>query len=187
MPVSDEELMTRVRDGDQEAFNSLYLRYEPRLRSLIASFQCSPEDVRDCVQDTFLRLWLSRSGYRPTAPFAAYLFTIARTCWIDRVRRLRCRPVETPTDDADDPLAAEQEHVEWAPEASLMLEYRRWRVRKAVESIPRHYRETLELIHLNGMKYTEAAERLGVPIGTVKSRIAAAVKMLRERLQEETL
>ncbi len=68
-----------------------------------------------------------------------------------------------------------------------MLEYRRWRVRRAVRSIPDPYREALELVHLNGLKYSEVAEKLQVPIGTVKSRIAAAVKILRERLEEELL
>ena len=189
---SDEDLMSRVREDDQEAFNLLYRRYEARLRSLFVSFQCAFDDARDCVQDTFVRLWLSRSTYQPTGPFAAYLFTIARSCWIDRLRKLHCRPLEAPLGDGDDPgpeesPAGKTARAEWVPEANLMLEYRRWRVRRAVRSIPEPHRAAIEMVHLHGMKYAEAAQRLDVPIGTVKSRIATAVKMLRERLKEELL
>lgn len=188
MPESDEELMARVSEDDQEAFDALYRRYEARLRSLFVSFQCSQDDARDCTQDTFVRLWLARADYRPSGTFAAYLFTIARNCWINRLRKLKCRPVESAMPYEDDPpLPEPEERVEWAPEASLMLDYRRYRVREAVRSIPEPYRQTLELVHLDGMKYVEAAEKLNVPIGTIKSRISNAVKLLRKRLEEEAL
>ena len=190
---SDTELMMRVRDGDRDAFNQLYQRYETRLRALFMSFPCSYDETQDLIQETFLRLWLARGSYQTTGPFTAYLFTIARNCWLGQLRKRKCRPQEISSNYDDEPMqhllpAVEQmESSDSIPEESLMLEYRNWRIRQAVQLIPEPYRTAFVLVHLRGMKYAEVAEKMAIPIGTVKSRINTALGILRERLKEELL
>lgn len=193
MNDSDNQLMVRTRDGDKDAFNILYQRYEVRLRALITSFPCSYDEAQDIIQETFLRLWLARGSYQGNGTFAAYLFTIARNCWLEKLRKRRNKPQEISSDDEDDVVerlidaAALVEAQDMIPEESLMLEYRKWRIRRAVQSIPEPHRTAFVLVHLQGAKYMEAAEKLDIPIGTVKSRINTALGILRERLKEELL
>jgi len=189
---SDAELMTRVGNGDREAFSLLYLRYEARLRSFFQSFGCEYHEAQDCAQDTFLRLWLARSSYQPTGDFTAYLFRIARNCWISRLRKRKCRPQEVSSDsEVFSPriyaALGQVSPMDVEPEEYLILEYRKWRVRRAVRAIPEPYRTALVLVHLHDMKYAEVADELEIPMGTVKSRISAALAILRERLKEELL
>ena len=190
---SDDELMARVKNGDKEAFDLLYRRYESRLRSFFQTFACRYDEARDCVQETFIRLWLARDSYQPIGEFMSYLFRIGRNVWISRVRRLNCRPREVCSEDSDasSPRIYASMGQVWpmdaSPEEWVILEYRRWRVRQAVRAVPEPYRTALVLVHLHEMKYAEVADELGIPIGTVKSRISAALGILRDRLKEELL
>lgn len=182
------EVMTRVATGDEDAFDLIYLRYQERLRAFFQTFGCEYHEAQDCAQQTLLRLWLARADYQPSGCFAAY----PRNCWISRLRRLKSKPQEVPA-EGDDSAAvtcdrlAQLSPMDRSPEESLMHEYRRWRIRRAVRSVPEPYRTALVLVHLHGMRYAEVAEELGIPIGTVKSRISAALGILRERLKEELL
>jgi len=190
---SDDELMARVKNGDKEAFDLLYRRYESRLRSFFQTFACRYDEARDCMQETFIRLWLARENYQATGAFPSYLFRIGRNVWISRVRRVSSRPREVSKDDPEETsprIYASMGQV-WpmdaSPEEWVILEYRKWRVRQAVRAVPEPYRTALVLVHLHEMKYAEVADELDIPIGTVKSRISAALGILRERLKEELI
>lgn len=190
---SDDELVDQVKQGDREAFGLLYQRYGARLRALFASFGCRFDEAQDLTQETFLGLWLARAEYEPRGEFVGYLFKIARNCWLGMLRKGRGKPQEIPVEQSDDIRSrAEQAmlHLKYAenvPEEAILADYRKWRVQQAVGSLPEPYREVLVLVHLQGLKYQEAADELGIPIGTVKSRLSTAIGMLRERLKEEQL
>jgi RNA polymerase sigma-70 factor (ECF subfamily) len=181
MEPTDIELMLRVRGGEVAAFRELLGRYREPLRRFFAALLADPSQAEDFVQETFLRLWLSRERYEPTGRFSTYLFQIGKHYWLNQRKKLRLPLAEEPIDPElrAGPLTITQ------PETILLEQYRQMRIRRAIDALPEHYRAVFEMSHLDGLKYAEIAGRLGIPVGTVKSRMAEAVRRLRQALSGE--
>jgi len=178
---TDIGLMLRVRCGDVAAFGELADRYRPPLRRFFASVLADPSLADDGVQETFIRLWMLRDRYEPTGRFSAYLYTIARHYWWNQRRKFRATAGEEALEDAvrfAGPWTAE-------PEAVLLEHARSARVKRAVQALPEHYRVVVDLCQLQGLPYAHAASQLGLPVGTVKSRMAKALVLLRRALVPE--
>jgi RNA polymerase sigma-70 factor (ECF subfamily) len=181
MEPSDIELMLRVREDEVAAFRELLARYREPLRRFFASLLADRSQVDDFVQETFLRLWLTRHRYEPTGRFSTYLFQIGKHYWLNQRKKFRPELGEVALDPdfQAGPLAITQ------PETILMQRLRDARIRRAIAALPEHYRAVFEMSHFEGLKYAEIAGRLGIPLGTVKSRMAEAVRRLRAALTGE--
>jgi RNA polymerase sigma-70 factor (ECF subfamily) len=175
---TDIELMLRVRGDDVAAFRELARRWRGPLTRFLAALIADPSRADDFVQETFLRLWLSRHRYEPTGRFSTYLFQIAKHYWLNQRARLARDRELAPLDGADGACLVQ----ETGPEATLMRRLREERIRRAVAALPVHYREVFTLCHVEGLRYAQISERLGIPLGTVKSRMAEAVRRLRQAL-----
>ena len=181
----DEELMLAAGRGRVEAFEALVGRYEAALVRYF--FRCGWNRARaeDLAQEVFVKLYTHSRDYEPTAKFTTYLYRIAHNLWVDDCRRRRrergqvsleaedaegTRLREVVLSGADDPRdeARKEEVVE--------------AVIEAVDSLSDEHKAVFVLAEVEGMKYSEVAAVLGIPEGTVKSRMHAAVKRLRERL-----
>ena len=178
---SDEDLMLASARGDTAAFDELAARHRG---SLIVYFQRRLRDpglAREMTQEVLLRLWGARHRYAPLGRTSAYLFTIARNHlfnWLDAQSR---RPGGASLDGEGNRLFSQLPRVASSEEAALQA----WvlaELRQAVEELSPELREVVKLSRFEGLKYREIAERLGVPVGTVKSRMHYAVGRLRERL-----
>ncbi len=134
-------------------------------------------DAEDCAQDTFLRFERARPGYRPAAPLSAFLLRIAHSVYVDWCRRQRVRRVVR--------QAAPEDRLERLPSAETLAPGEALDVGRAVEALPEHLRVVVELTVRRGLGYREAGERLGIPVGTVKSRMFHAVRRLRAALGGE--
>jgi RNA polymerase sigma-70 factor (ECF subfamily) len=178
---TDIELMLRVRGDDGAAFRELAGRWRGPLRRFFAALTGDPSRADDFAQETLLRLWLSRHRYEPTGRFSTYLFQIGKHYWLNQRARLARDRELAPLESADGarPLAETQ------PEAVMLRRLRQERIRCAVAGLPEPYRLVFTLCHFEGLKYAEIADRLSIPLGTVKSRMAGAVRRLREALAEE--
>jgi RNA polymerase sigma-70 factor, ECF subfamily len=130
-------------------------------------------DAQDVVQDAAVRAFRFFSSLRSDNP-RAWLLTIVRNTWYARVARQQARPHVTEYDEMADPRT--DHHPD--PEALLLRQQTVERVRRAVESLPVDFREVIVLRELEGLSYKDIAEVIGVPIGTVMSRLSRA----RERL-----
>jgi RNA polymerase sigma-70 factor (ECF subfamily) len=181
--------MVALRKGDQEAFTALHDRYA---RELVNYFnrQCYDRALaEDLKQETFLRIFLARDRYRPEATFRTFLYTVARNLWIDRYRSRKSAPpmisgdLRVGEDGARivDLLPADGRGVvnEIADHEAVEL------VRQARDRLPEAQREVFLLVQEQGLKYREVAEILDVPVGTVKSRMNAALTTLRGLLGRE--
>lgn len=180
MEAGDIELMLRARDGDLAAFRSLVERYREPLRRFFAALLADRSQADDCVQETFLRLWLLRDRYEPTGRFSTYLFQIGRHHLLNARRKYRAAPIQ--------PIEGELElraEADAEPEPQLLRRQRDERIREAIEALPEHYRSVFLLHHDEGLTQTEIACRLHIPLGTVKSRMAEAVRRLRQNLTTE--
>jgi RNA polymerase sigma-70 factor (ECF subfamily) len=175
MEPTDIELMLRARSGEMEAFRLLVTRYREPLRRFFAALLADRSEADDCVQETFLRLWLLRERYEPTGKFSTYLFQIGKHHLLNQRKRYRATPLSSFETDALELLPA----AELPPETTVIQRDREAYIRQAVAALPAHYRLVFTLSHDEGLKYAEIAARLEIPVGTVKSRMAEAIRRLR--------
>lgn len=173
---SDSDLMRLARSGRQEAFAEIVRRHQRALVNRFRRLGVDHHGAEDCAQDTFLRLYRCLRTYRPVAPFGAFLCRLARQAWIDWVRRqTRERAVSLGSAEGSFPAPAEG-----AVEERLDL-------RAALASMPEHWKEVVLLSIDEGLTYAEISEVLGIPAGTVKSRMFYAVRWLREALHARSV
>jgi RNA polymerase sigma-70 factor (ECF subfamily) len=184
---TDCELMARVKLDDHEAFALLAQRHKPWLMRLLYHLFWSREEAEDGAQEVLLRLWLARHRYEPTANLKTFLFTIARNYWHNRSTRvIRKQPVVSLEEQFGPGARAVIEKLadqSPTPEQQVMERYEVFRIRQAVDALPEKQRLVFILSQYGDMRYSEIAELLGIPQGTVKSRMATAVDTLRRALQ----
>ena len=189
MAKSDAELMKELQQGRDDAFAELVARHRRPLLNYFYKLLWDRQLSEDFCQEVFCRVFRHRDRYVPSASFATYLYRIGRNLWIDRYRSERHSPVGPSLDVAVDNdghamsglLAADvQDPSHQAEQADEVL-----RVRRALDCLAPELKETLILVKYQGLKYAEAAAALEVPIGTIRSRIHAAVEQIRDRLNVE--
>jgi RNA polymerase sigma-70 factor, ECF subfamily len=185
--MSDEELLlTYRRTGDRELFSALVQRYERELYSYLRRYLGDAEMAEDAFQAAFLQVHLKCKHYEPGRAVRPWLYTIATNQAIDAQRRNRRHRMVS----LDRAGAAEGDEVgklldllvsaEPSPTAQLTAMERQAWLAQAVKSLPDGLRDVVQLVYFQEMKYREAAEVLGIPVGTVKSRLHAAVARLNE-------
>ncbi len=171
--------MAGVRRGERLAFEALYSRYgSPVMRFL---YRLSGDRVlaEDLTQDTFLKVWRAAPRWRPIGRVSTWLFQIAkRHWWNEGAKRRRRRGISLPDDDQ----SARTPTKDVGPEAHAARADLARAVREAVAALPRRLRLVFVLVRLEGLALAEAAQVAGIPVGTVKSRLAAAEKQLARRL-----
>lgn len=177
--ASDADLMALARDGDLDAFDVLARRWRDPLRRFFGPLAGSADEAEDCVQETLLRLWRARDRYAPTGKFSTYLFQIAKRYWLNERSRRAPVPLPPESEEVLPGLTFRDFHH---PVGHLLSRYRDARVRRAIRSLPEGQRIALVLCHFEGMSQADAAEALEIPLGTVKSRLAAAFAGLRRAL-----
>ncbi len=169
------DLLGRSRDGDREALAELVATMGPRLKGFFLRLGAQDSTAEDLTQDVFLRVLHSMDRYQESGRLDAYLLRIARNLWIDSRRRQR--PVAA--GERADETADERGH---GPVALADLHDRAARLRAELARCDADTRELLELAVLQRLPYAEVGVILGIPVGTVKSRVHYALRRLRERL-----
>jgi len=178
---TDEELLGRYRAGETELFPVLVKRYRQELFHFLIRFAGNRAAAEDLFQEAFLQVHMSADTFDTSKRFKPWLFTIAANKARDYLRRSNRRKaasLSAPMDKSDDGSSSFVDLLE----ADLPLpddvadeaETRR-RVRAVVDDMPSHLREILLLAYFQQMAYKEVAQALGIPLGTVKSRLHAAV------------
>ena len=182
-PESDDELLLRIRSGDEQAFLDLYRRRQGAIYRFALHMSGSSAAAEDVTQEVFLALIRDECGYDPErGTLSAYLFGIARNLVLRQFERGRPDvALESAGDDAPFPELA----VEAGQLADLTRKEGLEGLRRAVQSLPRRYREVVALCDLEELDYADAACALGCPIGTVRSRLHRARALLLEKLQQE--
>lgn len=178
--LSDEQVMLRVqKQDDPRAFALLVRRWQSRIQRLCTRLTGDVHRGEDLAQEVFMRIYAHRNNYRGEARFATYLRRIALNACYDERRRLKRRSESSLTQD-DEPasLDAAFEGPAISPDAAVADKERAELVRKALFRLPDHYRDVVVLRHYEGMRFREIAAVLGVPQGTVQSRMAEALTQL---------
>jgi len=168
----ETDLMLRVKAGYRPAFEELYRLYEKPLSNYLYRLCGNRARAEDLLQDAFLRLWKAAPNYEPSAKVSTYVFRIAHNLFLNDAARRREKALES--------LEAETRSD---PASDLNRREVQSAVQRAVEALPDGEREVLVLSEYNGFKYAEISEILGIPVGTVKSRMFSAVQRLKEALK----
>jgi RNA polymerase sigma-70 factor, ECF subfamily len=170
----DDELITALRGGDRAALATLYRRHAPWL-ILRLSQRCSDTEIVDeVVQDTFVAVWRTPSQYRGDGPVAAWLWGIAIRRLIDR---FRTRPPATASLSV-----AQTQQVEPSAEERVLLNIEHGDLAGALRQISPELRAVIRATIFDGLTNQETAQLLGIPVGTVKTRLMRARAALRRQL-----
>ena len=184
--LSDEEIMVRCAQGSEEAFQILVSRYRARIINLITRFVGDPDRAEDISQEVFIRVYRNRERYRKSGKFSTWIFTIAANLAKNEIRRkVRHRRVVS-MDDEKEPgtsLAATLADRGVGPGQALERKELEVLILDAIESLPERYRMALVLRDLEGLAYEEVSRVLGIPGGTVRSRINRARLMVKDKLE----
>jgi len=173
-------LIGRVAEGDREAFQRLFEHFAPRVKGLMLKTGASGDDAEEIAQETLLTVWRKAAQFDPaSAGAAAWIYTIARNLRIDAVRRAaRAGAVDQdaeldyivdPSEPADDVMARNDEAG---------------RIARALSSLSEEQSTAIRLSFIEERPHPEIAGALGIPLGTVKSRIRLAMNRLRALLDE---
>jgi RNA polymerase sigma factor (sigma-70 family) len=167
--MSDEELMSQVRNGVGEMLGVLFDRYQVPLFNFYLKLTGERSASEDLVQEVFLRILKYRQTYRTDTPFRAWMYQIARNARVDQLRRRR---PETSWEPELSPAILPTDTAQQAQETALL--------QRALMSIPEEKREVLVLSRFQDLKYEEIAQLMGCEVGTIKTRVHRALQELRE-------
>ncbi len=178
---TDEELLIRLRRGDEAAFLALYRKKQGSLYRFALQMSGSPVTAEDITQEVFLALLRGECGFNPErGTLSGYLFGIARKLALRQMERGRADvALETDSEESTLPELA----VNDDPLADLTHREGIEALRRAVTALPRRYREVVALCDLEELDYADAAAALGCPIGTVRSRLHRARALLLEETE----
>jgi len=175
--LSDEALVALAARSEQSALAELYDRYGRTAYGLALRVLRDQALAEDAVQEAFLMIWRTASRFVPERGKAStWILTLVHRRAVDAVRREQRRRAES-LDSASEPSVEGVEEDAW-------LRLQRERVQEALRRLPDVQREALELAYYGGFSQSELAERLGQPLGTIKSRMFTGLSRMRELLGE---
>jgi RNA polymerase sigma-70 factor (ECF subfamily) len=179
--LTDEQCMTRLSGPEVEAaLSTLYDRYSRTVYGVGLKILGNRSLAEELVQDVFLKVWRSAGTFDSSrGSFATWLYRVTRSCALDLYRKRASRIRQVP--DGGPHIAAARDSSA-GPQEVVDESWLSWRVSRALEVLDEPHREVIELAYFGGLSQREVSERTGVPLGTVKTRTAAAFRRLRREL-----
>ncbi len=176
--LADEKLVSRVLDGDREAFSVLIKRYQARMLRLGYGFYKNQDEAEDFAQDVFLKAYTGLAGFKGKSSFSTWLTKIAYNTGINGKKKSgRYEALEAEPADSRN-LGPEELSIRKDSLESL---------RKAMAALPEKYAVCLDLFFAAGMKFEDISEVTGFPVNTIKSHVFRAKRDLRKALEETIL
>jgi RNA polymerase sigma-70 factor, ECF subfamily len=177
--LADEDLMPLVEVGDAEALAALYDRHGRMAYSLAYRMMGEKQEAEDVVQEAFIKVWRSAGGYRVgRASVRTWILSIVRNCGIDQIRSHARRGKMQEKVEASAPTSEPSEAF-----AETWKNAQQEQVREALKTLPQEQLKILELSYFSGYTHMEIAERLELPLGTVKGRMRLGLQKLRDYYQ----
>lgn len=181
MELSDTQLIERTLGGETEAFNLLVRRWERHIYGLTLRMLGRDEEARDATQETFLSAYRNLSKFRGEAKFSSWIYRIALNICNTK---LRSRPRNSVSLDGE----REESGFEVAADtgdlsSGIQQEQVARHVRRALQGLPPEMRQVIIMKEYEGLKFSEIAEILGLPLSTVKTRMYTGLSELRKRLE----
>lgn len=181
----DLVLIKEALAGNQDAFKLLLKKHREAIYHVTLRIVHNPQEAEDLVQETFMKAFSSLSSYRSQYKFTTWLYRIAANSSIDYLRKRKIAALsldeEIPTKHGRISL----ELADWTynPEIDLVAKQKRFSVEKAIDTLPKRYKEVIILRHKDEKSYEEISSILKIPVGTVKARIFRARVLLKKKLK----
>lgn len=176
--ISEEELVALLRDKDERGYTILYNNYSSALYGVLNKIVQSNDDAGDLLQDTFLKIWKNIGNYDSSkGSIFTWMMNIARNLAIDKVRSADFR------DNSQNVSMEDKVVYQIDNEYQTEQDVDGIGLQKVVDKLKPEYKQLIDLVYYQGYTQAEVAEEYGIPLGTVKTRIKAAVSTLRTLLQ----
>lgn len=170
-PVNEQELIARLRRQEESAMSILYDSYSAALYGVILRIVKSEETAEDVMQECFVKIWTSFEQYDASkGRLFTWIINIARNAAIDKIRTLQYRVGARTKDIADSPVHGMQSSYQLRPEHVG--------IKEIVEKLNPDQKQIIDMMYFDGYTQSEVAEKLEIPLGTVKTRARAAMKVL---------
>lgn len=180
-PIDETQLIIRIAKGDQKALSTLYDRYARLIYSFVWKMLNSVEESEEIVLDVFSQVWQTAKTYNTKrGRVDSWLFMMARSRTLDRLRSKQRKTKNLSISHETDRLKLASNHT--LPEEDLLIKERRDRIVAALAEIPSEQRDAIELAYFQGLTQKEIADKTGVSLGTVKTRIRLALTKLKSIL-----
>lgn len=176
--ISEEELVALLKDKDERGYTILYNNYSSALYGVLNKIVQSNDDANDLLQDTFLKIWKNIGNYDSSkGSIFTWMMNIARNLAIDKVRSVDFRDTSQNVSMEDKVVYQIDNEYQTEQEVDGIG------LQKVVDKLKPEYKQLINLVYYQGYTQAEVAEEYGIPLGTVKTRIKAAVSTLRTLLQ----
>jgi len=174
--ATDEQLVLRVQQGDNKAFDMLVIKYQHKVMAIISRFVKDSAEVQDVAQETFIKAFRALKNFRGESAFYTWLYRIAvntaKNYLVSRGRRPPSHDVDV--EDAEFHSGSDYLRDNGSPEQELMRDQLEQVVNDSIQALPEDLRTALALREMENMSYEDIAEIMGCPVGTVRSRIFRA-------------
>jgi RNA polymerase sigma-70 factor (ECF subfamily) len=184
--IPSEELMARIAEGDEDAFEILVNRHQTPVLNLIYRFIGDRTQAKDLAQEVFIRIWQAAKTYRPEAKFTTWIYRItANLCFNELKSARRKKWFSFSRSDEDGEHTFEETLADSAPSAEdrLLEKERSHQITKALQSLPENQRMALILKRYDGLSYQEIAKIIGCSVSAVESLIIRGKRTLQEKLK----
>ena len=182
---SDEELIAKFQNGDVGAFNQIVIRYKDRLLNFIYRFMNDIDKAEDLVQDTFLKLYTHKHSYKEIAKFSTWLYTIAGNLAKTELRKIKRRKTFSVTDLSYEDQEFIISDVDTGPDEDIISRNLEKNIQSALNELPNEFRTVIILRDIQELSYEEISSIIGVPLGTIKSRINRGRLKLQKLLRDK--
>ena len=185
--LSDSDLVLyALQENSQEAYGLLYTRYYAGVYSHVARYVSDTEDIQDIVMESFAKAFKQLSTYDPAKRFSTWMLTIARNTAFDHRDRekVRGKGLETTSLDSSEKEAAAVPDAAKSPEEEIIDSQKHEEFLASLDGLPELYREVAHLCLVDNLGYREIAEKTGLPLGTVKTRIFLAKDLIAKAMEE---
>ena len=179
---TDEELIARFQEGDEQAYTELVNRYRDKLMTFVYRFVNDMEQAEDIIQDTMLKLYTHKHYYRNIAKFSTWIYTIAGNLAKTELRKRKSRKVTNISQMGPEDRDYELPSVAPETDEVVQSEYIEKKIQAAIQNLPLHFRTVTILRDIQELSYEEISKIVEVPLGTVKSRINRARLQLQKEL-----
>ena len=183
----DFDAIRKVLDGQSHAYEHLQSKYKYVVAGLIRRMVRNEEDVQDLVQESFIKAYNALETFKFGYSFSSWLYRIASNTCIDflRKKKLQTISISQPLETSDDDHYFEIEDRSYQPDLKVLDQEKINALKKAIDDLPENYREIVKLRHEEELDYKEIAQRLDLPLGTVKAHLFRARKMMLVQLKKQ--
>ena len=185
--IEDVALIDEALSGDQAAFEKLMNKYYQHIFNLIYKMIFRKEDVEDLTQEAFIKAFNSLENFDRQFAFSTWLYKIATNNCIDylRKKKLSTFSIDKEIASEDSDFKFEIPDTEYVPDNKIIEEQRKKIIDEAIENLPEKYKKVIVLRHKKEMEYEEIAEKLELPLGTVKAHIFRGRELLNKYLKNK--